>query len=261
MRLVNSLIGYLKGKEFSNTAPDQIMSGLVKELPKIKTFIFSTEDYLYEIEDKSSDMKDLYLPFRFCSFELTDTFTSQDKMDECYGGVLLYENDDLSIDEIVITLKQQMNVDHRNLNNSFIPLRVGHSRYDNYQHFKSVAILSTAYLRMLNKSEYFQSETKKQFTSKRNSLCPEFVKRLIVISSKKSSKSLEETVGEKIKWKHQWRVRGHWRKIANDSIGRDREGDYCIVGRTWVSDFIKGEGPLIEKIRLVKNKNEVSLGI
>ena len=261
MRLVNSFIRFLDGKKLSDTDADLTVARLIGELPKIKTFIFSEPDYSREIKVYSDDMGEMYLPFKFCSFELTDTFGLGDDYCKCYAGVLLYENDDFSIEEIVITLKQEMNVDHRNLKNTFTPLSVGHSRYANYSEFKSVAKLSTAYLRMLNKSEYFQSETKKQFTSKRNSLCPEFVKRLIVISSKKSVKSLEETVGEKIEWKHQWRVRGHWRKIASDSIGRDREGDYCIVGRTWVNDFIKGDGPLIEKLRLVKNKSEVSLGI
>jgi len=51
-------------------------------------------------------------------------------------------------------------------------------------------------------------------------------------------------------------VRGHWRNISPEMVGRDRAGEYSVVGKTWISDFIKGNGPLIEKTRIYKGGND-----
>lgn len=54
-----------------------------------------------------------------------------------------------------------------------------------------------------------------------------------------------------IDWSHRFNVRGHWRKY--DGLGKDRTGEYCIDGYTWVVSHEKGPEhlPLIKKTRFV----------
>lgn len=55
-------------------------------------------------------------------------------------------------------------------------------------------------------------------------------------------------------WKHSWECIGHWRKVK--SVGKDRNGEYNQLGRTWVNPCIKGDGELIKKIRVIKNSKQ-----
>lgn len=71
------------------------------------------------------------------------------------------------------------------------------------------------------------------------------------ISTKKNIKQYEKKNNlTNIEWFHSWKVIGHWRTIKG--IGKSREGNYDVVGKTWVNPCIKGDGPLIEKIRVIK---------
>jgi hypothetical protein len=63
-----------------------------------------------------------------------------------------------------------------------------------------------------------------------------------------------------IDWSHKWTCSGHWRYFYNqehtvdfEKIGKNRDGDYCERGRTWVSDHVKGpeDAPLIKKTRVI----------
>lgn len=56
----------------------------------------------------------------------------------------------------------------------------------------------------------------------------------------------------KLEFTHAFKVRGHWRKIDDKSIGKDRSGDYNVQGYTWVIDHIRGEGELVKRVRIVK---------
>ena len=57
-------------------------------------------------------------------------------------------------------------------------------------------------------------------------------------------------------------MRGHWRHFWLDKenaivdmskIGKDRQDDYCVKGRTWVTESIKGVETLdmLNKVRIV----------
>lgn len=56
---------------------------------------------------------------------------------------------------------------------------------------------------------------------------------------------------QKIDWSHRFWVRGHYRKI--EGVGKNRDGEYCLTGKTWVREHEKGEGELIDKVRIIKN--------
>ena len=56
----------------------------------------------------------------------------------------------------------------------------------------------------------------------------------------------------KLEYSFAFKVRGHWRRIAQDSLGKDRNGIYNTQGYTWVMDYIKGEGELVKRTRVAK---------
>ncbi len=78
------------------------------------------------------------------------------------------------------------------------------------------------------------------------------IRRIVHVRPKKY---VEPKDGEKrtVDWSHRFNVRGHWRKMTDGGLGKDRNGDYCIDGYTWVVDHERGPEhlPLIKKTRLV----------
>lgn len=60
-----------------------------------------------------------------------------------------------------------------------------------------------------------------------------------------------ENQGREVDWSHRWLVRGHWRKV--NLLGKDREGNYCVNGFTWVQDHEKGP----EDLPLIADKTRV----
>jgi hypothetical protein len=55
-----------------------------------------------------------------------------------------------------------------------------------------------------------------------------------------------------IEYTHAFKVRGHWRTLEEGSMGKDRTGNRVVKGYTWVTEYMKGEGELIKKIRKVQ---------
>lgn len=49
-----------------------------------------------------------------------------------------------------------------------------------------------------------------------------------------------------------YEVMGHWRKVDNKTIGKDREGKREVHGYTWVVPHTRGEGELFKKTRILK---------
>ena len=56
----------------------------------------------------------------------------------------------------------------------------------------------------------------------------------------------------KLEYSHSFKVRGHWRRIDEKSLGKDRNGNYGVHGYTWVVEHIRGEGELTKRLRVVK---------
>ena len=51
---------------------------------------------------------------------------------------------------------------------------------------------------------------------------------------------------------HSFKVRSHWRHINENSLGVDRYGVRRIKGMTFIKEYVKGEGDLVKKIRIIK---------
>jgi hypothetical protein len=74
------------------------------------------------------------------------------------------------------------------------------------------------------------------------------IRRIVYVMPKKEA----AVCGERdVDWSHRWFVRGHWRTV--NGVGKDRAGDYCVSGYTWVSEYLKGP----EGLPVVANKTRV----
>ena len=52
-------------------------------------------------------------------------------------------------------------------------------------------------------------------------------------------------------YSHAFKVRGHYRKLKPNKKGHDRNGKE-VLGYTWVHEYVKGEGELVKRIRIIK---------
>jgi hypothetical protein len=84
------------------------------------------------------------------------------------------------------------------------------------------------------------------FKNKRNGRL--ITNSFVFFSRSKKERTICGQTFNKIDWKHSWSVIGHWRKIRR--LGKNRQGDYCVIGRTWVNPSIKGSGTFISKPRV-----------
>lgn len=56
----------------------------------------------------------------------------------------------------------------------------------------------------------------------------------------------------KLEYTYSFKVRGHWRRIDPKSYGKNRNNEYVVKGYTFVKDYIKGEGELVKRVRVLK---------
>lgn len=81
------------------------------------------------------------------------------------------------------------------------------------------------------------------------------INRVIYCRNKDIPTNIDYIKNGKIDWTHKFMVRGHWRKT--DSIGKDRAGEYIVPGFTWVTEHEKGDGILINKIRIIDQTAQI----
>lgn len=79
------------------------------------------------------------------------------------------------------------------------------------------------------------------------------IRKITYISPKRSMNKIESVYSLTIDWSHRWFVRGHWRDITSDHLGKNRAGDYCLYGQTWVVEHAKGnpDKEILNKVRVV----------
>lgn len=70
-----------------------------------------------------------------------------------------------------------------------------------------------------------------------------------VIYVRPKNKPEEDPGEEQVTWSHAFWVMGHWRTISG--IGKDRNDNYCVSGKTWVVPYVKNKelGDPVTKIR------------
>lgn len=74
---------------------------------------------------------------------------------------------------------------------------------------------------------------------------------VMVYPKKMSSFERKNAEDSGVDFSHRFSVRGHWRRIAN--VGKNRAGEYCVQGFTFVREHEKGPDniPLTKKVRVV----------
>ena len=244
----------------------------------IKSFLIDKDNFTLDV--KNND-KEVYLPFKLCSFDFVNPIeVPLDAYKSFYNlvtkgrapllnssnmfsrpvlfGSLSMEMPDLSIYEWIVfgdyyNLKTGEINNFTKLNSFFgSPSLIGmHSA--NYEMFNSIS-LTAAWLRKISEKKCFFGTSKRNLFIKKSGRCPELVKKLVVVSKEKTIKdeTVANEVGE-VDWKHTWDVMGHWRRINPNMVGKDRDGNYSIIGSTWVKPHQKGNGIYIKKDRIVKN--------
>lgn len=55
-----------------------------------------------------------------------------------------------------------------------------------------------------------------------------------------------------LEYSYAFKVRGHWRRVGDKTLGKDRNGVYGIKGYTWVTEHIRGEGELAKRLHVIK---------
>lgn len=105
---------------------------------------------------------------------------------------------------------------------------------------------------IMNKDVYF-GESKAETNIKKFKKGKDVIIPVVIVSKKREISefpTLRLGANEPVDWKHSWECVGHWRKISG--IGKDVDGNYRVIGKTWVLPCVKGNGELIKKLRVVK---------
>jgi hypothetical protein len=80
-------------------------------------------------------------------------------------------------------------------------------------------------------------------------------KNVVFVTKKQYLATAKKNEPTLVDWSHRWEVMGHWRRCS--TLGKDRDGNYCVIGLTWVSPHIRGEGDLVIKTRVVKGAKQL----
>lgn len=120
-------------------------------------------------------------------------------------------------------------------------------------YFHVLAIIKSAYIDTINNSDLgiLNTKNKIRIKSKNTKIKAKVIRKVVYVSDKKIKP--KKINGNVINWdySHRFEVRGHWRIVKG--LGKDRNGEYCIKGFTWVNSHLKGSQdlPLIKKTRIV----------
>lgn len=233
----------------------------VKDVGQLKIFdelcqmnLFVTQDLAgsNSLMDKSNEPLDL--PFSHCFFEALSIYKP--------GSPSEFEKELMQLEYIskdFLKSSTFIGVVERDFNNYtfYVVLRI-HGVYD----VKWINDDSNDYIPLKNYVRGLLEKIKKEANStvdlkriktlkigRKNKKKIYQLKPVIYCSPKKETKKFNKIYGRELDWSHSWEVRGHWRKVQG--LGKDRKGEYCIKGYTWINPFIKGKGDLVKKIRIL----------
>lgn len=120
--------------------------------------------------------------------------------------------------------------------------------------YPQASALVQIFIDRLNKEETGVQKIKERFKIGRGQNKRQVeVRRVTYVSPKRELANVKSNYGFAVDWSHRWFVRGHWRDLTPDSLGKNRAGDYCIYGQTWVSEHAKGnpDKEILNKVRIV----------
>jgi len=191
------------------------------------------------------------LPFKTCFFELIGEFSFEGRWKDTSSWVeVIHMNTPFILVEELEPSVFNFFVLNANLQNSTLKiLNINKSEplYGFLLGYLSRLLTSALYDKNTMVGEEYNHKIKGEDIFGKKKI--HIINKVVYISPKERAKSIHPSPGKKINWTHKWEVRGHWRRIK--SIGKNRDGEYIISGFTWVKDFVKGDGELVVKSRVV----------
>ena len=231
-------------------------SGQYKVLNHIKeaqSFVFfNWEDSKSFSEDIS--VLDLDLPFRVCAFELDagglwGKSSSDDGFTETYPSIFCLIAEELTPKNIIFYVLTQVE-------GQGIKIEWVHNDKDNRERWIHYKSLVYEFLKKLNGNSHGHQSPRTLVKWKENGEKKQTrITKVIYVRSKNSSGEVVHK-GRAVQWSHAFWVMGHWRDISG--IGKDRDGNYNVKGKTWVVPHVKNAelGDPVNKIRVAKNIDE-----
>jgi hypothetical protein len=210
---------------------------------KGQIFVFSPEAKLSRETNEMIDKKVHDLPFKICSFEVEGCYITKaysDLRGHSSASVLIAVEKDSG--EIDLYAYCRSDTDG-------LPDIIRYTPDDSG--YVLISSLINELLSNLSKNDHGFFSPRSLIKWKENGVKKQFRISKVIYVGNKHSREIGVHL-RNIQWSHAFWVMGHWRTISG--LGKDRNGAYCIQGRTWVTNYVKNAelGDPISKIRLVK---------
>lgn len=140
-------------------------------------------------------------------------------------------------------------------------------RFNTFREYRTLATLSNVVIKILEELDsrkYIYVENTEKIDVKFRDKATRKLNRvkytpkmIIYVSDKKTfKKEYPELSGRVIsKPQHAFEVMGHWRRLHNEnSLGKNREGEYLVEGFTWVRPQVRcaDRGEVLKKVRVIQ---------
>lgn len=203
-------------------------------IEKCAPFVFTDVEETVHVNGVEPDLSDA--PFPVFSIEGFGTQPAGEYMGQSVGLLPLYCMISIELEPKVFDYIALSKVD-----DDFFVLKMDE---------RTMGPIITSFLQDLSKQSLGQESTRTSIkigTGKTKRI--HRLRRIIHVAPKKYTRATPET-HRHIDWTHRFEVRGHWRKI--DTLGKDRDGNYCVHGYTWISHHTKGPEnlPVVKKVRV-----------
>lgn len=119
-----------------------------------------------------------------------------------------------------------------------------------------IRVLVQEFLKDLKNGQYGTTSPRTVFKWKENGEKKQTrINKIIHVRPRSNSCGASSDEHSQVNWSHAFWVMGHWREISG--IGKDREGNYSMVDKTWVIPHVKNAelGDPVLKIRLKSNSS------
>jgi hypothetical protein len=238
---------------------DRLYIELLNDLHDLKPFIFNDRHEFSKIipfiKEKFEAIEEkgvLTLPFRSCSFEVSNSEISVQLVDGVPTWVLCkffiekMPGNITTHDFTIQLLPNQGGLGYRLFTSDADddPTQIN-TIHKNVRLFN----LSLAQSKIGLEKTNFQFKKIKDPRLGKVGGCP--IKLFVHLARKDQVTPPVGYLNRRVEWSHRWFVMGHWRKF--EGLGKNREGGRDVEGYTWVTEHTKGptEAPLVNKVRMM----------
>jgi len=240
---------YLKMLEICK---DQKQVKVLSHISKAMPFVFDTVEETSEILVAERSVEKVDLPFPVCSFEMLgegETFLFVDKYTGTELHIYCIVAEELEPGKIIYHVVSTLGVEYIKYD-CFHPDDFGRNKW------LMVNMMVDSLLQQLKNGQHGHTSPRTVFKWKDGGEKKQVrINKVIHVRPRNGSEAGKETGTRNVTWSHAFWVMGHWRTISG--IGKNRDGEYRVSGKTWVEAFVKNSelGDPVKKIRLVRNES------